>query len=106
MITVYGATSAAASLSLLIHYSSSPAVANTSIFILLLTQLMFWENFQSYENVDSHSAVAQDASVLQYDTVSLGERFPTFHFEVHADQLVSCTAGHLHTKIKQSCATS
>jgi len=65
---------------------------------------MFWENFQSYENVDSHSAVAEDASVLQYDTVSLGEWFPTFHFEIHADQQVSCTAGPLQMKIKQCCA--
>jgi hypothetical protein len=57
-----------------------------SIIILLLTQLMFWENFhQSYESVDSCSAVAEDASVLQYDTVSLGEWFPTFNFEIHAD---------------------
>lgn len=64
MITVYGATSAAASLSLLIHYSSSPSAANMSIIILLLTQLMFWENVQSYKNVDSRSAVAQDASVF------------------------------------------
>jgi hypothetical protein len=46
-----------------------------SIIILLLTQLMFWENFQSYKSVDSRSAVAEDASVLQYDTVSLGEWF-------------------------------
>jgi len=65
---------------------------------------VFWENFQSYENVDSHSAVAEDASVLQYDTVSLGEWFPTFHFEIHADQQVSCTAGLLQMKIKQCSA--
>jgi len=77
-----------------------------SIIILLLTQLMFWENFQSYESIDSCSAVAEDTSVLQYDTVSLGEWFPTFHFEIHADQQISCTAGPLQMKIKQSSATS
>jgi hypothetical protein len=68
---------------------------------------MFWENFQSYENVDSDSAVAEDASVLQYDAdVSMGEWFPTFHFEIYADQKVSCTAGPLQMKIKQSSVIS
>jgi hypothetical protein len=32
---------------------------------------------------------------LQYDTVSLGEWFPTFRFEIHVDQQVSYTAGPL-----------
>jgi hypothetical protein len=90
----------------LIYYSSSSAAANKSIIILLQTQLMFWENFQLCENADSRSAVAEDASVLQYDNVSLGEWFPTFHFEIHADQQVSCTAGPLQMKIKRSSATS
>lgn len=67
---------------------------------------MFWENFHSYEKVDSRSTVAEDANVLQYATVSLSEWFPNFHFEIHADQQVSCTAGLLQMKIKQSSAAS